>query len=762
MIKKNYFEFRYMSLLESIIKTKEDFIQLFRRIDHDYARIIVDLIDTEVDVKTSFNGLQISHKRDKINFIPDSQFQRVSDGNKFDRKASEADVGRLVRSLLIARSEPVSDVELEKFVNLYKAEWDKLYGEDLKYDIVKGEDIRYWYSGRRYLGRGSLSNSCMRYDHCQYYLDIYVQNPEVCKLVILTEKGKLRARALLWDTDEGLYLDRIYSSDESDVNLLTSWLTAELGSKKFLDFRNIKASSTSYVEVLPKNNLKVKVDNFNFDSYPYLDSLKFLILEQDSEKNVKNAYLTNIAPDDSSNRNLVILILESTGGMVESRNHVFSEKYQKWYHRDEAHYSDTKDDYLPDSEFFYSRYHGDWIHEDDSIYSPYIDDYIYREESFDHPEHGIIDKNWLKVFIEPKDRSTYPHILAKCISSAESVEDISEYFNTKQVLVLPDSLDYDECHAFEFVFSYDASDAIYVTDGKMPKYLTIPITKIYKSLVDEGSDLLEKLKLIDSHTSYLLYKPVADLPNVKEFIGSNSFESDAKLATRVLGVFRPEAYFKTIEELKKMKNTKDIIDFYDSMHELAMKNVKNYKNLYQIVKNQPTSKSMTETVFETVWEFFQKSDEIEFSPRELKFSWRFMSKYEFDKKEELAEKLKPLYKELVAMTFFQSIINDSDSITKLTEYLISSVHEGGRERGFEKEDYDSGFVRDLRNEIQELAYRDLDEHVTTSLEKFFFDKFNINYSRSIEMFCNEAKLDKKKIKDTLDNLLDKKIIKLEK
>ena len=80
----------------------------------------------------------------------------------------------------------ITSQEVEKFVNSYKTRFKMMIDMESLFEFVKGEDIRKWYLEDNYqLIRGQLGNSCMRYNKCQSYLDIYTKNPDVCQLLIL-------------------------------------------------------------------------------------------------------------------------------------------------------------------------------------------------------------------------------------------------------------------------------------------------------------------------------------------------------------------------------------------------------------------------------------------------------------------------------------------------------------------------------------------------------------------------------------------------
>jgi hypothetical protein len=94
-------------------------------------------------------------------------------------------------------------------------------------EFVTGEDIRKWYLEENYqFDKGQLSNSCMRYERCQKYLDIYVENPEVCQLMILkgSNPDKIIGRSLIWKLQDGrFYQDRQYTNIESDKSVFANY-----------------------------------------------------------------------------------------------------------------------------------------------------------------------------------------------------------------------------------------------------------------------------------------------------------------------------------------------------------------------------------------------------------------------------------------------------------------------------------------------------------------------------------------------------------
>ena len=89
-----------------------------------------------------------------------------------------------------------------------------------QYKVVLGEDIRKYYLEDNYAGDdGVLGASCMRYESCQDWLDIYVDNTRM--VVLLDNRGDVRARAILWNDvyfrkwgTTYSFMDRVYAASD--------------------------------------------------------------------------------------------------------------------------------------------------------------------------------------------------------------------------------------------------------------------------------------------------------------------------------------------------------------------------------------------------------------------------------------------------------------------------------------------------------------------------------------------------------------------
>ena len=210
-------------------------------------------------------------------------------------KKAEVGVGRLVRAILKKADIQFKDSEVEDFVYKYRTEVAKLGDVFTRFQILKGEDIRKYYHFEKYENdKGTLGSSCMRYARCQSYLDIYVNNPEQCNLVVLMSDDKddsICGRAILWtDKDGKRIMDRIYTNRTQDEQLFKEFAKRE----GFYCKRNQNMSEYEPFispETGEEENIKTKIELSvkSYDQYPYMDSFKYFY----EGHGVHTSYLTN-------------------------------------------------------------------------------------------------------------------------------------------------------------------------------------------------------------------------------------------------------------------------------------------------------------------------------------------------------------------------------------------------------------------------------------------------------------------------------------
>lgn len=226
---------------------------------------------------------------DMISYIPNNRYDSENYNSSLfnvDKSRVKIKIGRFINKFITEKSLKdlnISPKEIEDFVNIFKSYFNS---KTDSLQIVKGTDIQKWYLEDNYssvLGNrsGSLWNSCMRQSHRNEFMKLYSDNLDNVKMLIsLNDDGKLRSRALLWDnvTDkEGnkyKFMDRVYSIYEHDIYLFKSW-AKENG---YISKWEQNAKSQKLFDIngnLKELSLYVKLDKFQQEFYPYLDTFKF-------------------------------------------------------------------------------------------------------------------------------------------------------------------------------------------------------------------------------------------------------------------------------------------------------------------------------------------------------------------------------------------------------------------------------------------------------------------------------------------------------
>ena len=180
---KRFKDFNLEYLLESVLEVSPEFKKIISGIktSSGLERYIIDWVDNRSDIKTNYNLLGPGDSSDKILYLQDRQYQRFKETgvDVSTRTKIDSNVGRLVRSILNDNGIKFTEPQVEEFVNAYKAAWNKIYNPR-EFDIVKGEEIKFWYLSDNYYrgGQSSLGNSCMRYANKNNRLGIYTENPD--------------------------------------------------------------------------------------------------------------------------------------------------------------------------------------------------------------------------------------------------------------------------------------------------------------------------------------------------------------------------------------------------------------------------------------------------------------------------------------------------------------------------------------------------------------------------------------------------------
>lgn len=212
-------------------------------------------------------------------------------------------VGRLVRSILTTSKFEFTSKDIEDFVNKYKATYDLTKDVLKQFDIVKGKLIAKWYNGDNYTsGGGSLNNSCMSHVDEEYF-DIYCYNDAVSLVILYDDTGsyddtvkykssKIKGRALLWDCTidgkEAIFMDRIYTTFDSDVELFKQFAQNNKWWYKKNQSMDQIEDITDGSFTKGNSTIVVKLNEATWDSYPYMDTLSYISTASDIATNMDN------------------------------------------------------------------------------------------------------------------------------------------------------------------------------------------------------------------------------------------------------------------------------------------------------------------------------------------------------------------------------------------------------------------------------------------------------------------------------------------
>lgn len=264
-------------IIESKVEFSDKFCDVIKKIDSPLSSVILSLHNTEKDIEKNY--LDLGKGNDSISFVIDSKAKTL--GEPWKQSRNEIRVGKIVRSLIKLSGESFTEKQIEEFVNKFKAVMDSKGSFD-RFEIVSGEEILKYYNINNYadFDEGQLGHSCLNNKPHEIF-DMYVMNTNVVKLVILKAPGsdKIIGRALLWQTNEGLFMDRIYTSKDSDVALFKMYADS-IGAWS----KELQTSSYKYREdfhywfniqrngEMKEGNMTIQLDDYSFTKYPYLDT----------------------------------------------------------------------------------------------------------------------------------------------------------------------------------------------------------------------------------------------------------------------------------------------------------------------------------------------------------------------------------------------------------------------------------------------------------------------------------------------------------
>lgn len=296
----------------------------------------------------------------EVSFLPKDKEPEYGENRTWLRKNRQTGKPARIFQKLLKREFKTREWEI--FTNLFKAE----LCECANFELVQGEDIRYWYLDEHYYRcDGSLGNSCMRHPHTQPFFDIYVDK---AKMLITKKDGLLTGRALVWEMEDGItIMDRVYTCFDYLENCFMdyakehNWWIRENNS--LLDSGSDQwwfSPEDGYKNAVNKR-FTLKLDK-SYELFPYMDSFRYY----DGYNTLSTHSEYDITLDSTEGE------IRRTAYECENCGRIFygydeetpeglhwSEWADAYYCDDCCWYSGGLDDYIPNSEdavYIYNKY----------------------------------------------------------------------------------------------------------------------------------------------------------------------------------------------------------------------------------------------------------------------------------------------------------------------------------------------------------------------------------------------------------------------
>lgn len=262
-----------------------DFIEILKNCQNETVGKVLTMLEGK-QFFLDYNDINVIMNSDKVEFLNLTKNVKIS-----------MKVGRFVTKLLTdtcISQATYSAYDIERFVYIWKgfANFEEMSKD---FEIVNGEDIRKYYNHRNYAAGGSLSESCMKHEQCQPYLDIYCENPKQINMLILKNGyGKITGRAIIWKNvnhrlkewdkkqkEVVTFMDRIYSTEESVVEMFKIYAKKMGWLYKYRQQIDDDTPIVQNSKVISNSKLFFYLDNvLSYDSsFPFMDTMRNYSLE---------------------------------------------------------------------------------------------------------------------------------------------------------------------------------------------------------------------------------------------------------------------------------------------------------------------------------------------------------------------------------------------------------------------------------------------------------------------------------------------------
>lgn len=355
--------------------------------------LLEDMVFEDTLVPNHINYLSESHSdKTKISYLTPERFTKINESELWSTsKRYHSKPGSIISKIY----RNITPREVENFSNLYRAFSDQ---KEFELSIVSGRDIVKYYHQDTYAGSGSLGNSCMKYDRCSKFLDLYSDNKVISMLIMKNEDGGLIGRALLWEVDGQKIMDRIYTINDEDYQYyFMKWADNNgFSYKKRQNWANTLQFVSNGKDI--ESEIEIQLENSDYSYYPYLDTFKWFDKKSGKLFNYKPKYFT----EDTSE---FCILMNPDGTFSRTSSLELDAITKDWHHQGNLQYVEYRDLYTQRDNLRYSETLDQWILNSDSEYSEELRDNIFKDIS--NIDSKIIEKRKkyiLQIEEEEKER----------------------------------------------------------------------------------------------------------------------------------------------------------------------------------------------------------------------------------------------------------------------------------------------------------------------------------------------------------------------
>ncbi len=307
-------------------------IDQFKDVSQVAKSLILKRASNDILIDNHINYICISESDPtKISYLTPDRISKIESSSLDDYWTSTQRFHCKPGSFIGKILKDISSKEVEKFSNLFKSFSNK---QEFSFEVVSGSKIVDYYNYEIYASQnGTLGASCMKYNKCQDYFDLYKKNPDNISMLIMKNPSNfITGRALLWNfTDEisgqsFKIMDRIYTISDEWEFLFKKWASDnEYLYKSKQNWGNtIQFENNSNPQIELKLGIKIK--SFLHKFYPYVDTFKWI--------DMSNGIIYNYLPDHFKEDSLYHRLLVMADGRYESTRYLgFDELDRNWIYK---------------------------------------------------------------------------------------------------------------------------------------------------------------------------------------------------------------------------------------------------------------------------------------------------------------------------------------------------------------------------------------------------------------------------------------------